>query len=122
MAGSSEDGEDENYWPGFVDALTTMTMVLTFILMVLGIVVFSLSQTVQRAHLEAIADAAQVKGQEKSSTVELKAAIIARIATLAKAGPPLKDIPRDTTKGITATSAEKPTTLPESTAVPQPVA
>jgi Na+-transporting methylmalonyl-CoA/oxaloacetate decarboxylase gamma subunit len=119
MAGSSSE-EEENYWPGFVDALTTMTMVLTFILMVLGIVVFSLSQTVNRAHLEAIAEAANVKSDPKSNPAELKDAIIARIATLAQAGPPLKDIPKVRELGIMATSGDKPTELPESTAVVQP--
>ena len=53
MAGSSE-GEEENYWPGFVDALTTMVMVLTFVMMVLGIVVFTLSQNVSKNYMAAI--------------------------------------------------------------------
>jgi hypothetical protein len=48
---------DENYWPGYVDALTTMTMVLTFIMLVLGLAVFSLSQNVSKGMLESIASA-----------------------------------------------------------------
>jgi hypothetical protein len=48
---------EENYWPGYVDALTTMTMVLTFIMLVLGLAVFSLSQNVSKGMLESIANA-----------------------------------------------------------------
>ena len=47
MAGGG-GGEEDSYWPGYVDALTTMTMVLTFIMMVLGVVVFMLSQNISR--------------------------------------------------------------------------
>ena len=52
MADSGE--EEENYWPGYVDALTTMTMVLTFVMMVLGVAVFILSQNVSKVLLETI--------------------------------------------------------------------
>lgn len=51
MASSSNSGDNENYWPGYVDALTTMTMVLTFIMMVLGVMVFMLSQDIVQSKL-----------------------------------------------------------------------
>ncbi|MEZ5840908.1 MAG: hypothetical protein R3D02_10970 [Hyphomicrobiales bacterium] len=54
MADSGE--EEENYWPGYVDALTTMTMVLTFVMMVLGVAVFMLSQNVSKVLLETIVE------------------------------------------------------------------
>jgi cytoskeletal protein RodZ len=38
--------EAENHWPGFVDALSTIVMVVTFLLIILGIVIFSLSQQI----------------------------------------------------------------------------
>jgi hypothetical protein len=53
---------EENYWPGYVDALTTMTMVLTFIMLVLGLAVFSLSQNVSKGMLESIASAMKLTG------------------------------------------------------------
>jgi hypothetical protein len=59
MAGGG-GGEEDSYWPGYVDALTTMTMVLTFIMMVLGVVVFMLSQNISRTLFEAIARAARI--------------------------------------------------------------
>jgi hypothetical protein len=61
MAGGS--GEEENYWPGYVDALTTMTMVLTFIMMVLGVVIFSLSQNISKGIIASIAKAAKLEKQ-----------------------------------------------------------
>jgi hypothetical protein len=118
MAGSS-DGEDENYWPGYVDALTTMTMVLTFILMVLGIVVFSLSQSVSRAYLEAIAEAAQVEGGTKSKTVQdLQNAIIEKL--LSKSKDPGEQAPEGqpfVVSGLETTAAKDPNDKTENTAV-----
>jgi outer membrane protein OmpA-like peptidoglycan-associated protein len=55
-----QDQQDENHWPGYVDALTTMLMVLTFVMMILGIAVFSTSQNASRILIEAIARAARV--------------------------------------------------------------
>ena len=50
MAAKAE--EEENYWPGYVDALTTMTMVLTFIMMVLAFAVFIMSQNVSKIKVD----------------------------------------------------------------------
>ncbi len=53
--------QTENHWPGYVDALTTMLMVLTFVMMILGVAVFAMSQNVSRMLIEAIARAAMVE-------------------------------------------------------------
>jgi outer membrane protein OmpA-like peptidoglycan-associated protein len=45
VAGASAEGEI-NHWPGFVDALTTIIMVVTFLLIILGATVFILSKKV----------------------------------------------------------------------------
>jgi len=39
--------EEENHWPGFVDALSTIVMVVTFLLIILGIVIFVISLQVK---------------------------------------------------------------------------
>jgi hypothetical protein len=52
--------QTENHWPGYVDALTTMLMVLTFVMMILGVAVFAMSQNVSRILIESIARAAQL--------------------------------------------------------------
>jgi hypothetical protein len=60
MAGAREE-QVENHWPGYVDALTTMLMVLTFVMMILGIAVFAMSQNTSRILLEQIAKAAKIE-------------------------------------------------------------
>lgn len=45
MAGASSDGE-VNHWPAFVDVLTTVIMVVTFLLVIMSAAVMQLSQRV----------------------------------------------------------------------------
>jgi len=59
MAAASDD-EDANYWPGFVDALSTMTMMLIFLMMILSLVVVSISQSASKSQIMTIAKAAKV--------------------------------------------------------------
>ncbi|RVT43561.1 hypothetical protein [Sphingobium algorifonticola] len=90
MAGASAEGE-VNHWPAFVDVLTTVIMVVTFLLVIMSAAVMVLSQrTLQafKAQIEAkqnpdsakngakttLADqtpAPQVKAEAGSSTAEL---------------------------------------------------
>ena len=44
--------QEENHWPGFVDVLSTMVMVVTFLLIILGIVIFVLAQNVAKKLIE----------------------------------------------------------------------
>lgn len=44
--------QEENHWPGFVDVLSTMVMVVTFLLIILGIVIFVLAQNVAKKLVE----------------------------------------------------------------------
>ena len=81
MAGAAQEGEDENYWPGFVDALTTMVMVLTFIMMILGITVFSLSQNVSKALLSDVAKAVDVETKPTDFSEDLAKRIVAAIVS-----------------------------------------
>jgi Na+-transporting methylmalonyl-CoA/oxaloacetate decarboxylase gamma subunit len=54
-------GEDENHWPGYVDALTTMTMMLIFVMMILAVALFGMSENVSRSIVEKIAQSAGVQ-------------------------------------------------------------
>lgn len=92
MAGGSGSSEEENYWPGFVDALTVMTMVLTFVMMVLGLVVFSLSQNTSRAQLDRIAAAAKIEVSPSTPMDQVQRLII---DTLARRGGGPEDAPKD---------------------------
>src|SRR6476660_2820939 len=89
MAAASGEAE-ENYWPGYVDALTTMTMVLTFILMVLGIVIFILSQELSKKGLVAVAQAIGMDAskRQQSSSENLTAAIMAKLEQVVPKPPP----------------------------------
>jgi hypothetical protein len=80
MASAAQDGEDENYWPGFVDALTTMVMVLTFIMMILGMTVFSLSQNVSKAMIADIARSANVPIGNDDAAQDVVTRIVEAIA------------------------------------------
>ena len=86
--------EEENHWPGFVDALSTIVMVVTFLLIILVVVIVVISQQVspitdtqdeettgvQVASLEA--DLADVTQQliEQSKTVEQQEKVIEEIS------------------------------------------
>lgn len=47
MSAAAEETE-ENHWPGFVDALSTIVMVVTFLLIILAIAIFALSLNVAK--------------------------------------------------------------------------
>lgn len=78
MAGGGS-GEEENYWPGYVDALTTMTMVLTFIMMILGVVIFSMSQNVSKVLVKQIAEAAKIDISGGGSLEEIRDRLVAAL-------------------------------------------
>jgi hypothetical protein len=90
--GGGNSSEDENYWPGFVDALTVMTMVLTFVMMVLGLVVFSLSQNTSRAQLDRIASAAKIDVSPSTPVEQVHRLIV---DALARRGGGPEDAPKD---------------------------
>lgn len=61
--------EEENYWPGFVDALSTMTMVLTFVMMILVVVVFMLIQNTSQSLIQERLSQANIGGGAGSSEI-----------------------------------------------------
>lgn len=64
MAGASADGE-VNHWPAFVDVLTTVIMVVTFLLVIMSAAVMQLSQRVIANFKQQLVQQQQV--QQKSS-------------------------------------------------------
>lgn len=80
MAAASDD-EETNYWPGFVDALSTMTMMLIFLMMILSLVVVSISQQTTKSQIMVIAKAAKVDTTATPATIEkLTAQILEALA------------------------------------------
>lgn len=65
-----QTNENENHWPGYVDALTTMTMMLVFVMMVLAVAIFGLSENVSRTIVEKLAKSAGVQVETDGVTTE----------------------------------------------------
>ncbi len=99
MAGASAEGE-VNHWPGFVDALTTIIMVVTFLLIILGATVFILSKKiVEQVRAEKIEAASKYSpsSEVKTLTKQLNEAR-AEIAALKRSISPLQS-PQDAEDG-----------------------
>ena len=75
---ASKADEEENYWPGYVDALTTMTMVLTFIMMVLAFAVFIMSQNISKVKVDVPPMETQQETVPKSPQVEAVEQVVPR--------------------------------------------
>ena len=82
----SHSEEGENYWPGYVDALTSMVQVLAFVMMMLAMAVFVLSQSVSKHAVEAIAKAVNADVKPNSDMKQLTQAVIDKIQSLGSAG------------------------------------
>jgi hypothetical protein len=84
----SHDSEEEaNYWPGYVDALTSMVQVLAFVMMMLAMAVFVLSQSVSKHAVEAIAKAANVEVKPNSDIKQLMQTVIDKIQSTQQQPP-----------------------------------
>jgi len=109
---SHGSGEEENYWPGYVDALTSMVQVLAFVMMLLAMAVFVLSQSVSKSAVEEIAKAAKVDAPPNATVAELTKIVIDQLEK-AKNQPPPKSEPSPDDgkpappKGSAETPAEK---------------
>ncbi len=77
--------EAENHWPGFVDALSTIVMVVTFLLIILGIVIFVISKNISTelaksaSEVEAAQSAlAQAQDKAAKANEQIRAAALAQ--------------------------------------------
>lgn len=53
---ASNDGEEDHSWPAFVDALTTMVMILTFVMLILAVAMASMMENVSKHLIQKIAE------------------------------------------------------------------
>jgi hypothetical protein len=74
MSHGSDEGD--NYWPGYVDALTSMVQVLAFVMMMLAMAVFVLSQSVAKHAVEAIAKAVNADVKPNDDVKHLTQAVM----------------------------------------------
>lgn len=65
--GRRSSEEPENHWPGFVDALSTIVMVVTFLLIILSIAIFVLSQSLAKSYIESQAEITEQGGGDAQS-------------------------------------------------------
>jgi hypothetical protein len=85
MSHGSEEGE--NYWPGYVDALTSMVQVLAFVMMMLAMAVFSLSQSASKKAVEAIAKAVNADVKPDSNVKQLTQSVMEQLDRLRGSAP-----------------------------------
>jgi ribosomal protein L12E/L44/L45/RPP1/RPP2 len=110
----SHSEEGENYWPGYVDALTSMVQVLAFVMMMLAMAVFMLSQNISKKAVEAIAQAVNADTKPNASVKELTQAIVDKLAQNTKAAaaaappPPAPTPPAAASKSAPAVSDASP--------------
>jgi 3-polyprenyl-4-hydroxybenzoate decarboxylase len=102
MSHSSEEGE--NYWPGYVDALTSMVQVLAFVMMMLAMAVFVLSQSVSKKAVEAIAKAVNAEVKPNADIKQLTQSIVEQVDRL-RASPPSGAV-TDKTPNVKPSQAE----------------
>ncbi len=119
MSHGSEEGE--NYWPGYVDALTSMVQVLAFVMMMLALAVFSLSQSVTKKAVEAIANAVHADVKPNADVKQLTQSVMERLDRMRGAAP-ADDAPKPvpTAEVSAQQEAERPATLRLSSARSQP--
>jgi hypothetical protein len=119
MSHGSEEGE--NYWPGYVDALTSMVQVLAFVMMMLAMAVFSLSQSVTKKAVEAIAKAVNADVKPNADVKQLTQSVMEQLDRL-RGSAPADDAskPAPIAEAAAQPDAEKPTTMRMSSARSQP--
>jgi hypothetical protein len=87
MSHGSEEGE--NYWPGYVDALTSMVQVLAFVMMMLAMAVFSLPQNASKKAVEVIAKAVNADIKPDSNVKQLTQSVMEQLDRLRGSAPAL---------------------------------
>lgn len=80
MSHGSDDSE--NYWPGYVDALTAMVQVLAFVMMLLALAVFVLSQSVTKHAVEAIAKAVNADVKPDTDVKQMTKVVMDQVSRL----------------------------------------
>lgn len=83
MSHGSDDSD--NYWPGYVDALTSMVQVLAFVMMMLAMAVFVLSQSVAKHAVEAIAKVINAEVDPKADVKTMTQAVMDQVQKLQSA-------------------------------------
>ncbi|NJS14129.1 MAG: hypothetical protein HC788_05315 [Sphingopyxis sp.] len=71
--GRRSGAAEENHWPGFVDVLSTIVMVVTFLLIIMAIALSVISQNVAKSFIASVAEKTAQGGGDIVSAAELSA-------------------------------------------------
>jgi len=122
MAGASAEGE-VNHWPAFVDVLTTVIMVVTFLLVIMSAAVMVLSQRAMEnfkkqliaqekvEKLKSSEEALKKSGKVSTSPNAITAPVDQQGQSVAELGAILKSDPINGRENLTIRSRETPDTL-----------
>jgi hypothetical protein len=102
----SHSEEGENYWPGYVDALTSMVQVLAFVMMMLAMAVFVLSQSVSKKAVEAVAKAVNAEVKPNADLKQMTQAIMDQLDKLKSAASAASKPPPETAASKAPAAAE----------------
>jgi|UniRef100_UPI000D3A8EAD hypothetical protein len=70
MAGGSVSSREQNFWPGFVDALTNVVLVMVFVVVVFAIAMFGAMLKVSKVH---VAKQVELQTKQQSEAVQVVA-------------------------------------------------
>ena len=118
MSHGSEEGE--NYWPGYVDALTSMVQVLAFVMMMLAMAVFVLSQSVSKRAVEAIAKAVNAEVKPGADIKQLTQSVVEQIDRLRKLVPAPDGAKPDQAPPVKSSPTTEPAVMRINGGQPQP--
>jgi outer membrane protein OmpA-like peptidoglycan-associated protein len=76
-----ESGREQNFWPGFVDALSNLVLTLVFVMVIFVLALFYLSSKVAQSKLDAMCPATKVElAQVKKELDETRKALSAALS------------------------------------------
>lgn len=97
---SSGGGEEDHSWPAFVDALTTMTMILTFVMLILAVAIASMADKVSKVLVDSVTEVLDKKVEPNMTPAQLTQELIEEIKRLKKPPPPIQTVPVEAPKKI----------------------
>ena len=76
-----ESGREQNFWPGFVDALSNLVLTLVFVMVIFVLALFYLSSKVAQSKLDAMCPATKAElAQAKKELDETRKALSAALS------------------------------------------
>lgn len=100
------DGAEDHSWPAFVDVLTTMTMILTFVMLILAVAMASMMENVSKNIIERIAQSQNIATNPNATVEDLAEMVIEGMRGKSPSTTPVQSI--ETPEKKTVFSQAKP--------------